>query len=94
MDGHRVTATLVRTEMVVCAEEDGSLYGFLPALPGAASDGRTVEELRQRLGEAAEALIASLRKHGEPLPDFDHVPPTWLLEGERVVERTTLDLTV
>lgn len=47
---------------------DGSYSAYVPDLPGCASCGDTVEEVRQRIREAVHLHIDSLRRHGEPVP--------------------------
>ncbi len=42
-------------------DEDGYIVASCPALPGCHSQGRTREE-------AIRGYIASMRKHGEPIP--------------------------
>ena len=44
--------------------EDGFIVASCPALPGCHSQGRTREE-------AIRGYIASMRKHGEPVPVTD-----------------------
>ena len=45
-------------------DEDGFIIASCPALPGCHSQGRTREE-------AIRGYIASMRKHGEPVPVTD-----------------------
>jgi predicted RNase H-like HicB family nuclease len=45
-------------------DEDGFIVASCPALPGCHSQGRTREE-------AIRGYIASMRKHGEPVPVTD-----------------------
>lgn len=50
-------------------EKDGKYYhGYVPVLPGCHTQGKTVEETRKNLREAIVGYLASLRKHGEPIP--------------------------
>ena len=50
-------------------KKDGKYYhGFVPSLPGCHTQGDTVEEAKINLREAIEGYIASLVKHGEPIP--------------------------
>lgn len=45
-------------------------YGaYCPDLPGCVAVGDTVEEVEQLMQEAIALHIASLRKHGEPVPE-------------------------
>jgi antitoxin HicB len=50
-------------------DEDGYIVAECPALPGCLSQGRTREEALVNIREAITGYLASLRKHGEPLPE-------------------------
>jgi antitoxin HicB len=49
------------------AEEGGSIVSA-PALPGCVTQGNTKEEALEMIKDAIRGYIASLRKHGDPLP--------------------------
>lgn len=49
-------------------DEDGYIVAECPALPGCLSQGKSREEALANITEAIEGYLASLRKHGEPLP--------------------------
>lgn len=49
------------------AEEGGYLVSA-PALPGCVTQGETKEEALEMIQDAIAGYVASLRKHGEPLP--------------------------
>jgi antitoxin HicB len=49
-------------------DEDGFLVAECPSLPGCVSQGKTREEALANIEEAIKGYIASLRKHGEPVP--------------------------
>jgi len=49
-------------------DEDGFIVAECPSLPGCVSQGRTREEALANIEEAIKGYIASLRKHGEPVP--------------------------
>ncbi|MCS6806989.1 MAG: type II toxin-antitoxin system HicB family antitoxin [Blastocatellia bacterium] len=49
------------------AEEGGYIISA-PALPGCVTQGETREEALRMIQDAIRGYIASLRKHGEPLP--------------------------
>ena len=49
-------------------DEDGFIVASCPALLGCHSKGRSKEEALANIKEAIEGVIASMRKHGEPLP--------------------------
>ena len=44
---------------VVERDEDGYCVGWVPAMPGCHTQARTLDELRDRLNEAAEAWLAA-----------------------------------
>lgn len=48
--------------------EDGGYIASVPALPGCVTQGETREEALAMARDAAAGYIASLRKHGEPVP--------------------------
>ena len=49
-------------------DEDGFFIASVPALTGCHSQGRNKQEALDNIKEAIEGYIASLRKHGEPIP--------------------------
>ena len=50
-------------------DEDGYVIASAPALPGCHSQGRTLEEAKRNIREAARGYIASLRHRGEQIPE-------------------------
>lgn len=52
-------------------DEDGFIVAECPALPGCVSQGKTREEALANIEEAIKGYIASLRKHGAPLPNAE-----------------------
>ena len=48
--------------------EDGGYIASCPQLPGCATQGETVDESMTNIRDAIQGYIASLRKHGEPMP--------------------------
>ena len=54
-------------------DEDGYIVASCPALPGCHSQGRTKEEAIANIKEAIRGYIASMRKHGEPIPSIEEV---------------------
>lgn len=54
-------------------DEDGFLVASCPALPGCHSQGRSKEEAVANITEAIRGYIASMRKHGEPIPSIEEV---------------------
>lgn len=49
-------------------DEDGGYVATVPALPGCVTQGETREEALAMARDAAAGYIASLRKHGETIP--------------------------
>lgn len=49
-------------------QPDGSYVVSVPALPGCHSEGKTLEEAQEMIADAIQGYIASLQKHGEPIP--------------------------
>jgi len=49
-------------------DEDGIFVATCPALPGCVSQGRTRTEVTDNIREAIEGYLASLKRHGEPVP--------------------------
>jgi predicted RNase H-like HicB family nuclease len=54
-------------------DEDGFIIASCPALPGCHSQGRTEEEAIANIKEAIRGYIASMRRHGEPIPSITEV---------------------
>ncbi|TMB94858.1 MAG: type II toxin-antitoxin system HicB family antitoxin [Chloroflexi bacterium] len=52
-------------------DEDGYIVVECPALPGCLSQGKTRDEALANIKDAIEGYLASLQKHGEPLPDAE-----------------------
>lgn len=53
-------------------QKDGKYYhGFVPALPGCHSQGKSIEETRKNLKEAMEGWIFSRKELGWPIPEDD-----------------------
>ena len=52
-------------------DEDGFLVAQCPTLPGCVSQGRNRDEALENISEAIRGYIASLRKHGEEIPQID-----------------------
>lgn len=48
--------------------EEGGYVVTVPALPGCVTQGETREEALEMTRDAIAAYLASLAKHGEPLP--------------------------
>ena len=48
--------------------EEGGYIVSCPDFPGCVTQGETEEEARRMIKDAIEGNIASLKKHGEPIP--------------------------
>ncbi|MCH7713979.1 MAG: type II toxin-antitoxin system HicB family antitoxin [Chloroflexi bacterium] len=51
------------------SDEDGFYVSSCPALPGCHSQGRTRDEALNNIAQAIRGYLASMRKHGETLPE-------------------------
>ncbi|MBI3184540.1 MAG: type II toxin-antitoxin system HicB family antitoxin [Myxococcales bacterium] len=49
-------------------DEDGVFVAVCPSLPGCVSQGSTREEARANIQDAIAGYLASLKKHGDPIP--------------------------
>ncbi len=49
-------------------DEDGVFVAECAALPGCVSQGRTREEAMANIRDAIQGYLASLKRHGEPIP--------------------------
>ncbi|OGO32968.1 MAG: hypothetical protein A2Z29_01820 [Chloroflexi bacterium RBG_16_56_11] len=54
-------------------DEDGFIVASVPALPGCHSQGRNEEEAIANIREAIRGYIASMLRHGEPIPSITEV---------------------
>lgn len=54
-------------------DEDGFIVVSCPVLPGCHSQGRTEEEAIANIREAIRGYIASMRRHGDPIPNIAEV---------------------
>jgi predicted RNase H-like HicB family nuclease len=63
-------------QVVVHADEDGGYWVEVPSLPGCISEGDTLEEALENIKDAIQGYIASLQKHGDPIPDENVVTVT------------------
>jgi predicted RNase H-like HicB family nuclease len=67
----------LRFRVRVEQDEDGIFVVECPNLPGCISQGKTRAEALANIRDAIEGYLASLEKHGEPVP-----PPI----GEEIIE--------
>ena len=56
-----------KVSVVIEQDQDGC-YAWCPELKGCQSQGNTVEETLINIREAIEGYLASLKKHGDPIP--------------------------
>jgi predicted RNase H-like HicB family nuclease len=59
----------IYTVIVHKDEEDGGYWTQVPTLPGAGSQGETVEEALSMTKEAIELMLEALEEDGKPIPD-------------------------
>jgi antitoxin HicB len=57
-----------RYNVMLRPEPEGGFTVVVPALPGCVTYGRTLNEAQEMAKDAIAGYIASLRKHGDPLP--------------------------
>jgi predicted RNase H-like HicB family nuclease len=61
----------VKYTAILEREEDGGYHAFVPALHGCHSQGDTLDEAVENIGEAMTVYVESLKAAGEPLPEED-----------------------
>ena len=66
--GHPRYDSGVRFRVLIEQDEDGVFVATCPSLPGCVSQGKTREEARTNIRDAIAGYVASLEKHGEPIP--------------------------
>ena len=64
----RILNRAMKFRVIVDADEAGVFVAECPTLPGCISQGRTREEALSNIRDAIEGYLASLAKHGEPVP--------------------------
>lgn len=57
-----------RYNVMLRPEPEGGFTVVVPALPGCVTYGRTLNETQEITKDTIAGYIASLRKHGDPLP--------------------------
>ncbi len=67
-DDRRGYSVDMRFRVVIEQDEDGVYVARCPALPGCVSQGRTRQEAHAAIRDAAAGHVASLEKHGDPIP--------------------------
>ena len=58
----------VKYRVVIEQDEDGVFVAECPSLPGCISQGKTRDEAVANIRDAMSGYLASLKKHGEPVP--------------------------
>ena len=58
----------MRYRVIIEVDEDDAFIADCPGLPGCISQGRTRDEALANIKDAMTGYIASLKKHGEPIP--------------------------
>lgn len=58
----------MRFRVAIEQDEDGMFVAECPVLPGCVSQGSTRAETVDNIRDAIEGYLASLGKHGEPIP--------------------------
>ena len=57
-------------QYVVLFEKSSTGYGaYAPDLPGCVATGRTLDETRQRMAQAIEMHLATMREDGDSIPE-------------------------
>jgi antitoxin HicB len=62
----------IRFRVLVSQDEDGMFVAECSNLPGCVSQGKTHDEAITNIRDAIEGYLASLQKHGEPIPPSIH----------------------
>ena len=65
----RIAGTIRRLTVAYARGEDGYVIASVPALPGCHSQGRTLDEARRNIREAARGYVAGLQFLGEHVPE-------------------------
>jgi predicted RNase H-like HicB family nuclease len=58
----------MKFRVLIEPDEDGVFVAECPSLPGCISQGKTREEAMANIRDAIQGYIASLEKHGDPVP--------------------------
>lgn len=62
----------MKYRIIIEQDEDGVFVAECPSLPGCISQGYTRDEALLNIKDAMEGYLASLAKHGEPIPPSIH----------------------
>jgi antitoxin HicB len=58
----------LQLNVIFHAEPEGGFTALVPTLPGCVSYGKTLKEAKVMVLDAIAGYLASLKKHGDPLP--------------------------
>jgi len=58
----------MKFRIIIEQDEDGNYVAQCPALPGCISEGKNREGALTNIKDAILGYLASLKKHGEPIP--------------------------
>jgi len=61
----------MRYQIILRPEPEGGYTVTVPALPGCVTWGKTLKQARRMAADAIQAYLASLAKHGDPIPSDD-----------------------
>lgn len=71
-------------------EKDGRYYhGYVPALPGCHTQGKTIEETRKNLREAMEGILIVMKKYGDPIPTDEGIEVIESIDAEKIFSRSS-----
>jgi predicted RNase H-like HicB family nuclease len=62
----------MKFRVIIEADEDGVYVAECPTLPGCVSQGQTRAEAMANMKDAIAGYLASLNKHGDPIPPTIH----------------------
>lgn len=64
----KLSKKILKYTVIFEPAEEGGYVVSVPALPGCVTEGDTLEEAMEMVKDAISGYIASLKKHGEPIP--------------------------
>ena len=67
--------------VILTPEPEGGFTVIVPALPGCVTHGDDLASAKRHAREAIECHLASLLKHGEPIPSDETVSTSVLIGG-------------
>ena len=66
--GECLTVPGMKFRVIIEPDEDGVFVAECPTLPGCVSQGQSRKEALENIKDAVAGYLASLKKHGEPVP--------------------------